>query len=77
MLKCKTYRAGVITAALAVFAGMSSWIAAASAASVQGPAAGAAAGPAWHVLKQVRSGSFGGFTVIVTAGRQGHPRVVR
>lgn len=31
--------------------------------------AGRAAGPAWHVLKQVRSGSYGGFTALVTTGQ--------
>jgi hypothetical protein len=64
-------RVAVATAAFLALTGAASYSAAMAA-----PGQGAAwvtqtASPAWHIVKQVRNGSFGDFTAVVAVGRTG------
>jgi hypothetical protein len=64
-------RVAVAVAAFVALTGAASYTAAIAATS-QGPTrAGQPMRSGWHIVKQVRSGSFGGFTAVVAVGRTG------
>jgi len=66
-------RAGAVTAAALALTGLALTSAASSSAAQAAPAPAAArpAAAAWHIVKQVHNGPFGGFTAVIAVGRTG------
>jgi hypothetical protein len=66
-------RAGAVVAAALALTGLAFTSAASSSAAQAAPAPAAAhpAAAAWHIVKQVHNGPFGGFTAVIAMGRTG------